>query len=73
MKLNRTHKQMLKDHLTKGDLTSNQVAVRAIDLISKLMVAKDKEELKKTYIEETTGILLSPPPDITPETLFGRK
>ena len=64
---------MLKDHLTKGDLTSNQVAVRAIDLISKLMVAKDKEELKKTYIEETTGILLSPPPNVTPETLFGRK
>jgi hypothetical protein len=64
---------MLKDHLTKGDLTSNQVAVRAIDLISKLMVAKDKEELKKTYIEETTGILLSRPLDVTPETLFGRK
>ncbi len=69
MKLNKTHKQMLKDYLTKD----NQTAVNALELITKLMDAKTTEERDKIYIQAVTGISLTPPPDVTPETLFGRK
>ena len=69
MKLNKIHKRMLKDYLTKD----NQVAISAVQLIEKLMSAKTTEERDKTYIQAVTGISLTPPPDVTPETLFGRK
>ena len=64
---------MLKDYLTKDNQSSNQIAVGAVQLITKLMDAKTTEERDKTYIQAVTGISLTPPPDVTPETLFGRK
>lgn len=58
------------DNIDFGELTPAQVAVKATMFVEGLLNAKDQNVF---FLEETTGIKLTPPADITPATLFGRK
>ena len=64
------HYFLKSDNLDFGELTPAQVSVKAVMFIEGLLNAKNQNNF---YIEQITGIKLSPPADITPQTLFGGK
>ena len=75
LKLTESKKKELRSHLLKsdnldfGELNPSQVAVKAVMFIEGLL---DAENQNTFFIEQITGIKLTPPADITPETLFGK-
>ena len=58
------------DNLDFGELTPAQVSVKAVMFIEGLLNAENQNHF---FVEQITGIKLSPPADVTPETLFGGK
>jgi len=76
LKLTEKKKKELRHHFLKsdnidfGELTPAQVSVKAVMFIEGLLNAENQNNF---YIEQITGIKLSPPADITPQTLFGGK
>lgn len=58
------------DNIDFGELTPAQVSVKAVMFVEGLL---DADNQNNFFLEETTGIKLSPPVDITPQTLFGKK
>jgi hypothetical protein len=76
LKLTEKKKKELRNHFLKsdnidfGELTPAQVSVKAVMFIEGLLNAENQNNF---YIEQITGIKLSPPADITPQTLFGGK
>ena len=76
LKITEKKKKELRNHFLKsdnidfGELTPAQVSVKAVMFIEGLLNAENQNNF---YIEQITGIKLSPPADITPETLFGGK
>jgi len=75
LKLTESKKKELRSHLLKsdnldfGELNPSQVAVKAVMFIEGLL---DAENQNTFFIEQITGIKLTPPADVTPETLFGK-
>ena len=57
------------DNLDFGELNPAQVAVKAVMFIEGLL---DADNQNTFFIEQTTGIKLTPPADVTPATLFGK-
>jgi len=76
LKLNMDKKKQLRsyflrsDNLDFGELTPAQVAVKATMFVEGLLNADNQNHF---FMEEITGIKLSPPADVTPETLFGKR
>ena len=76
LKLTEKKKKELRNHFLKsdnidfGELTPAQVSVKAVMFIEGLLNADNQNNF---YIEQITGIKLSPPADVTPQTLFGGK
>ena len=76
LKLTESRKKQLRnyflqsDNIDFGELTPAQVSVKAVMFIEGLL---DAENQNHFYIEQITGIKLSPPADVTPQTLFGGK
>jgi len=58
------------DNLDFGELSPAQVAVKATMFVEGLLNADNQNDF---FMEEITGIKLSPPADVTPETLFGKR
>jgi len=58
------------DNLDFGELSPAQVAVKATMFVEGLLNADNQNNF---FMEEITGIKLSPPADVTPETLFGKR
>lgn len=58
------------DNLDFGELSPAQVAVKATMFVEGLLNADNQNDF---FMEEITGIKLSPPADITSETLFGKR
>ena len=75
LKLTESKKKELRSHLLKsdnldfGELNPSQVAVNAVMFIEGLL---DAENQNTFFVEQITGIKLTPPADVTPETLFGK-
>jgi iron-sulfur cluster repair protein YtfE (RIC family) len=75
LKLTESKKKELRSHLLKsdnldfGELNPSQVAVKAVMFIEGLL---DAENQNTFFVEQITGIKLTPPADVTPETLFGK-
>ena len=75
LKLTEKKKKELRHHFLKsdnidfGELNPSQVAVKAVMFIEGLLNAENQNTF---YVEQITGIKLSPPADVTPETLFGK-
>jgi len=75
LKLTESKKKELRSHLLKsdnldfGELNPSQVAVKAVMFIEGLL---DADNQNNFFMEQITGIKLTPPADITPETLFGK-
>jgi iron-sulfur cluster repair protein YtfE (RIC family) len=75
LKLTEKKKKELRNHLLKsdnidfGELTPAQVSVKAVMFIEGLLNADNQNDF---FLEEITGIKLSKPADVTPQTLFGR-
>jgi len=75
LKLTEKKKKELRHHFLKsdnidfGELTPAQVSVKAVMFIEGLLNAENQNNF---YIEQITGIKLSPPADVTPQTLFGK-
>ena len=58
------------DNLDFGELSPAQIAVKATMFVEGLLNADNQNDF---FMEEITGIKLSPPADVTPETLFGKR
>lgn len=58
------------DNIDFGELTPAQVAVKATMFVEGLLNAENQNHF---FMEEITGIKLSPPADVTPATLFGKR
>ena len=56
------------DNLDFGELSPAQVAVKAAMFVEGLLNADNQNHF---FLEEITGIKLSPPKPVTPQTLFG--
>ena len=75
LKLTESKKKELRSHFLKsdnldfGELNPSQVAVKAVMFIEGLL---DAENQNTFFVEQITGIKLTPPADVTPETLFGK-
>lgn len=74
LKLNEKKKKELRsyflrsDNLDFGELSPAQVAVKATMFVEGLLNADNQNHF---FLEEMTGIKLSPPKPVTPQTLFG--
>ena len=75
LKLTEKNKKQLRNHLLKsdnidfGELNPAQVSVKAVMFIEGLLNAENQNNF---FLEEITGIKLSKPADVTPQTLFGK-
>ena len=75
LKLTEKNKKQLRNYLLKsdnidfGELNPAQVSVKAVMFIEGLLNADNQNNF---FLEEITGIKLSKPADVTPQTLFGR-
>ena len=58
------------DNIDFGELTPAQVSVKAVMFVEGLLNADNQNDF---FLEQITGIKLSPPADVTPETLFGKR
>jgi hypothetical protein len=76
LKLTESRKKQLRnyflqsDNIDFGELTPAQVSVKAVMFVEGLLDANNQNDF---FLEEITGIKLSPPADVTPETLFGKR
>ena len=76
LKLTESKKKQLRnyflqsDNIDFGELTPAQVSVKAVMFVEGLLDDNNQNDL---FLEEITGIKLSPPADVTPETLFGKR
>jgi hypothetical protein len=76
LKLTEKKKKELRNHFLQsdnldfGELTPAQVSVKAVMFIEGLLNADNQNNF---FMEEITGIKLSPPADVTPATLFGKR
>jgi len=76
LKLTPSKKKELRNYFLKsdnidfGELTPAQVSVKATMFVEGLLNAENQNDF---FMEEMTGIKLSPPADITPKTLFGKR
>jgi len=76
LKLTESKKKQLRnyflqsDNIDFGELTPAQVSVKAVMFVEGLL---DADNQNNFFMEEITGIKLSPPTDVTPETLFGKR
>ena len=76
LKLTESKKKQLRnyflqsDNIDFGELTPAQVSVKAVMFVEGLL---DADNQNNFFMEEITGIKLSPPADVTPETLFGKQ
>jgi hypothetical protein len=76
LKLTESKKKQLRnyflqsDNIDFGELTPAQVSVKAVMFVEGLL---DADNQNNFFMEEITGIKLSPPADVTPETLFGKR
>jgi hypothetical protein len=76
LKLTESKKKQLRnyflqsDNIDFGELTPAQVSVKAVMFVEGLLDANNQNDF---FLEEITGIKLSPPADVTPETLFGKR
>ena len=76
LKLTESKKKQLRnyflqsDNIDFGELTPAQVSVKAVMFVEGLLGADNQNNF---FMEEITGIKLSPPADVTPETLFGKR
>ena len=76
LKLTESKKKQLRnyflqsDNIDFGELTPAQVSVKAVMFVEGLIDANNQNDF---FLEEITGIKLSPPADVTPETLFGKR
>ena len=76
LKLTESKKKQLRNYFLKsdnidfGELTPAQVSVKAVMFVEGLL---DADNQNNFFMEEITGIKLSPPADVTPETLFGKR
>ena len=64
------HHFLKSDNLDFGELTPAQVSVKATMFVEGLLNAENQNDF---FMEEMTGIKLSPPADVTPATLFGKR
>ena len=76
LKLTESKKKQLRnyflqsDNIDFGELTPAKVSVKAVMFVEGLLDANNQNDF---FLEEITGIKLSPPADVTPETLFGKR
>ena len=76
LKLTESKKKQLRnyflqsDNIDFGELTPAQVSVKAVMFVEGLLDANNQNDF---FLEEITGIKLSPPAEVTPETLFGKR
>ena len=74
LKLTEKNKKQLRNHFLKsdnidfGELNPAQVSVKAVMFIEGLLNAENQNNF---FLEQITGIKLTPPADVTPQTLFG--
>ena len=76
LKLTESKKKQLRnyflqsDNIDFGELTPAQVSVKAVMFIEGLLNAENQNNF---FLEQITGIKLTPPADVTPQTLFGKR
>ena len=76
LKLTEKKKKQLRNYFLQsdnfdfGELTPAQVAVKATLFVEGLLTSENQNNF---FMEQITGIKLSPPADVTPATLFGKR